>query len=160
MADVFSKSKRSAVMRAIKGKNSKIEVLLRKALWKKGFRYRLNSPRYFGTPDIVLKKYRTVIFVDSCFWHGCARHFRLPAVRVAFWRDKIQANRARDRKVTLAYRRRGWTIFRFWEHDIKRDINKLVERLEVRREMWEKEINAASQNRQSRPGARSHQTNT
>lgn len=131
MTDVFTKSKRSEVMRAVKGKDSKLEILFRRALWARGFRYSLNSKKYFGTPDIVLKRYRTVIFVDSCFWHGCKKHFRLPAVRTRFWRTKIQTNRARDMKVTSFYRSQGWTIFRIWEHDIKRNINKLLDSIEV-----------------------------
>jgi DNA mismatch endonuclease, patch repair protein len=129
MADVFSKQKRSAVMRAVKGKNTKIELLFRKALWRRGFRYSTNSSLYFGTPDVVLRKYKAVIFVDSCFWHGCRKHFSMPAVRVAFWRAKIETNRLRDKTVGSYYRRRGWTVFRFWEHDIKRATDQLVDKV-------------------------------
>jgi DNA mismatch endonuclease, patch repair protein len=130
MADVFSKAKRSEVMRAVKSKNTKLEILFRKALWKKGFRYSTNSKKYFGTPDIVLRKHNTVIFVDSCFWHGCGKHFRLPAVRRKFWKDKIETNRRRDKNVSAFYRRRGWTVLRFWQHDIMTELNRLVQIVE------------------------------
>lgn len=132
MTDVFPKVKRSAVMRAVRAKDSKIEKHFRKALWRRGFRHSTNSRLYFGTPDIVLRKYRTVIFVDSCFWHGCRKHFTMPAVRVAFWASKIEANRLRDKKVTSFYRKRGWIVFRFWEHDIKRFVDRLVSRVVLR----------------------------
>jgi len=130
MADVFSKAKRSEVMRAVKGKNTKIELLFRKALWRRGFRYSTNSRKYFGTPDIVLRRYKTVIFVDSCFWHGCGKHCRLPAVRGVFWKNKITTNKARDKKVSAFYRRRGWTVFRIWEHDMKKSIDRLLHTIE------------------------------
>jgi len=128
--DVFTKAKRSDVMRAVKGKNTKLELCFRRALWRKGFRYSTNSSRYFGTPDIVLRKHKTVVFVDSCFWHGCRKHFRLPAVRVSFWSTKIETNRARDKKVTSFYRGRGWRVFRVWEHDIRKSIDSLINRIE------------------------------
>jgi DNA mismatch endonuclease (patch repair protein) len=128
--DVFTKAKRSEVMRAVKSKNTKLELCFRRALWKKGFRYATNSTRYFGTPDIVLRKHKAVVFVDSCFWHGCRKHCGLPAVRVSFWKAKIETNRARDKKVTSFYRRRGWLVFRVWEHDIKRSIERLIQRIE------------------------------
>jgi DNA mismatch endonuclease (patch repair protein) len=132
MTDVFSKRKRSEVMRAVKGKNTKLEIHFRKALWRRGFRYSTNSKLYFGTPDIVLRKYKAVIFVDSCFWHGCGKHFGLPAVRVRFWREKIEKNKLRDKTVTSFYRKKGWTVFRFWEHDIKRATNRLVDKIVIR----------------------------
>lgn len=81
MADVVSKNRRSEIMSRIKSKDSKIEVLFRKELWKQGFRYSKNSSKYFGKPDIALPKYETVIFIDSCFWHGCKKHCRLPSTR-------------------------------------------------------------------------------
>ena|ERR1700722_16059421 len=158
MADVLSKSQRSRLMRAVKGKNSKIELIVRRALWREGFRYSLHSRRYFGTPDIVLKKYKTVIFVDSCFWHGCKKHFQMPAVRVAFWRAKINTNRARDRSVNLFYRRREWTVFRFWEHDITTDITKLIQTVAIRRSLCEKRGDVKTQWPEFRPGAQRSKT--
>lgn len=115
-------------MSAVRSKDTKIEVAFRELLWRRGFRYRKNPAKYFGKPDLVLKKHTTVIFIDSCFWHGCKKHFGLPATRINFWRKKIERNRSRDKETNAFYKKQGWTIFRFWEHDIKKDLNRLVER--------------------------------
>ena len=77
--DTVSKTKRSEIMSRVKNRDSKMEISFRKKLWRRGFRYLKNSTKYFGKPDIVLPKYETVIFLDSCFWHGCERHCNLPA---------------------------------------------------------------------------------
>ena len=74
MTYIFSKNKRSEIMSKVRSKGSKIEIEFRKKLWQAGFRYRKNATKYFGKPDIVLPKYKTVIFIDSCFWHGCKKH--------------------------------------------------------------------------------------
>lgn len=117
MSDIVSKKKRSEIMSHIKSKDSKIEVLFRKALWKQGFRYSKNSSKYFGKPDIVLLKYKTVIFIDSCFWHGCKKHCRIPSVRKKYWTEKISRNKERDKEVSKYYKKQDWRIFRVWEHD-------------------------------------------
>lgn len=117
-------------MSKVKSKDSKIEIDFRKAIWKAGFRYRKNSIKYFGKPDIVLPKYRTAIFIDSCFWHGCKRHCRLPSARKKYWTAKIERNKERDREVNRYYRKTGWKIIRVWEHEIKNTdsiISKIVE---------------------------------
>lgn len=119
MSDIVSKKKRSEIMSRIKSKDSKIEILFRIELWKQGFRYRKNSVKHFGKPDIVLPKYKTVIFIDSCFWHGCKKHCRIPAVRKKFWTEKITRNKERDKEVSKFYKKQGWKIFRIWEHDLK-----------------------------------------
>lgn len=119
MADIFSKKKRSEIMSKVRSKDSKIEIEFRKALWNAGFRYRKNSTKYFGKPDLVLKKYKTVIFIDSCFWHGCKKHGTIPKTRRKFWEDKIERNKLRDKKVSQYYRRLDWKIIRIWEHVIK-----------------------------------------
>ena len=119
MTDIFSGQKRSDIMSKVKSSGSKIESLVSRALWAEGFRYRKNSKRYFGKPDIVLPKYQTVIFVDSCFWHGCSRHFSLPETRKKFWRDKIDANKRRDAAVNKYYKKTGWRVIRIWEHWLK-----------------------------------------
>lgn len=119
MADTVSKKKRSEIMSKVKSKDSKIEVDFRKAIWKKGFRYRKNPTKYFGKPDIVLPKHKTAIFIDSCFWHGCKRHCRLPSARKKYWTTKIERNKERDKKVNRHYRKMGWKIIRVWEHEIK-----------------------------------------
>jgi DNA mismatch endonuclease (patch repair protein) len=126
MADIFSKIKRSDIMSKVKNKDSKIEIALRKALWKEGYRYRKNSTKYFGKPDIVLTKYKTVIFVDSCFWHGCKKHGSIPATRTDFWERKIARNKERDKEVNRHYKKEGWQIIRVWEHELKKDFEKTV----------------------------------
>ena len=100
MTDTVTKKKRSEIMRAVKSKDTKLEIAFRKKLWAKGFRYSKNSSKYFGKPDIVLKKYKAVIFLDSCFWHGCTKHCRIPAVRKKYWNEKIERNKERDREVS------------------------------------------------------------
>ncbi len=133
MADTVSKKKRSEIMSKVRSKDSKIEIEFRKNLWKKGFRYSKNSPKYFGKPDLVLKKYKTVIFIDSCFWHGCKKHCRIPATKKDYWIPKIEKNKQRDKEVNRHYRKIGWTTVRIWEHEIiknkTRAINKVVNSL-------------------------------
>lgn len=107
-------------MSRVKSKDSKIETLFRKELWKADFRYRKNSVKYFGKPDIVLPKYKTAIFVDSCFWHGCEKHCRIPTARKKYWTAKIERNIARDKEVSKYYKQQGWKIFRIWEHDLSK----------------------------------------
>lgn len=130
MTDIFSKNKRSEIMSKIKAKETKLEVQFRKELWKAGFRYRKNVSGYYGKPDILLVKYKTVIFIDSCFWHGCKKHFKLPRSKVEFWKKKIERNRKRDIEVDKYYKEIGWKILRVWEHEIKKNneqaINKLI----------------------------------
>ncbi len=105
-------------MGAVKNKNSKLETMFRKELWKHGFRYRKNVSSRFGKPDIVLSKYKTVIFIDSCFWHFCPLHGELPKNNFAFWEKKLNANRQRDEKVTDHYMNNDWNIIRIWEHEL------------------------------------------
>ena len=129
MPDIVSKKKRSEIMSRIKSKDSKIEVSFRKELWKQGFRYSKNSSKYFGKPDVVLLKHKTVIFIDSCFWHGCKKHCRIPSVRKKYWIEKISRNKERDREVSKHYKKQKWKIFRVWEHDIKKDRQKIVDKI-------------------------------
>jgi len=126
MTDVVSKKKRSEIMSAVRSKDTKIEIAFRKALWKQGFRYRKNSAKYFGKPDLVLKKYKTAIFIDSCFWHGCKKHCRIPATNKKYWTDKINRNKERDKEVNKFYKKTGWKIIRIWEHDLQKNIRKIT----------------------------------
>ena len=131
--DVFSKKKRSEIMSKIKSKDTKIEILFRKALWKKGFRYRKNSSKHFGKPDLVLPKYKTVIFIDSCFWHNCPKHGCLPKSNLRYWRKKIKQNKERDKEVKKYYKKISWKIFRIWEHEFKKkDAKAIIEKLIIR----------------------------
>ena len=136
MADIFTKKKRSEIMSKVRAKDSKIEIAFRKKLWAEGFRYSKNSAKYFGKPDIALLKYKTVIFIDSCFWHGCKKHGSIPMTRKKFWTEKIERNKIRDRKVNKHYKKEDWQTIRIWEHDLNRytsiEIGKVVKCLKVK----------------------------
>lgn len=120
MADVMTPEQRSRCMAAIKGKDTKPEMIVRKYLFSRGLRYRVNNRKLPGSPDIVLKKYRTVVFIDGCFWHGHegCRHFRLPKSNVDFWKHKITMNMARDYANTVDLELAGWRVIRVWECEI------------------------------------------
>ncbi|MFQ5564050.1 MAG: very short patch repair endonuclease [Parvularculaceae bacterium] len=119
--DVFPPEKRSEVMRAVKGADTKPELTLRKALFAKGFRYRLHRKDLPGKPDLVFPKYHAVVFVHGCFWHGhdCARGRRVPKTNRAYWTAKIARNRERDAKNVAALRKAGWRVFTVWECELK-----------------------------------------
>lgn len=121
MADRMTPEQRSRCMAAIKGKNTKPEMLVRKFLHSKGLRFRVNNSKLPGSPDIVLKKYKTVIFVDGCFWHGHegCKYYRLPKTNSDFWRHKIILNIARDYANNVDLRLAGWRVIRVWECGIK-----------------------------------------
>lgn len=126
--DKVSALKRSETMRAVKSRDSKIEHDFRRELWRRGFRYRKNAAKYYGKPDIVLKKYKTVIFIDSCFWHGCPEHLRMPSSRQEYWNNKIGKNRKRDLAVNEYYKNMGWAVIRIWEHDLKKNADEAVDK--------------------------------
>ena len=117
--DKISAQKRSEIMSKVRSQDSKIEVAFRKKLWEQGFRYRKNSKRYYGRPDIILPKYKTVIFIDSCFWHGCTTHCRMPKNNAEYWQNKITRNRERDDIVTMHYQKINWQVIRIWEHELE-----------------------------------------
>ena len=128
MADKFSPKKRSQIMSKIKSKNTKLENKIISDLWKKGFRFRRNVASLKGKPDIAIKKYKIVIFIDSCFWHGCPQHCRMPSTNKIYWEKKIKKNRERDKEVSNYYKKNGWHILRIWEHKLKDNYeNVLVE---------------------------------
>lgn len=116
MTDIVDKATRSRMMSGIRGKNTKPEVLVRKALHAAGFRFRIHVDTLPGKPDIVLPRYRAVIFVHGCFWHGhdCA-YFRLPQSNTAFWQAKIEANRLRDLRSIDQLKGKGWKVLVLWE---------------------------------------------
>lgn len=109
-------------MKAVKSKHTQFENKVTKILWNHGFRFRKNT-NMLGKPDISIKKYKIVIFLDSCFWHGCKLHCRLPEANKDYWSTKIAKNKKRDREVTNFYETKGWHILRIWEHQIKEDFN-------------------------------------
>jgi DNA mismatch endonuclease (patch repair protein) len=120
MADVVSPEIRSRMMSGIRGKNTKPEIHLRSLLHRRGFRFRLHAKDLPGRPDIVLPRYRSAIFVNGCFWHGHdCRYFKWPRTRERFWREKIEANRERDRKKAAALRLLSWRVCVVWECALK-----------------------------------------
>lgn len=120
MADNVSGEIRSRMMSGIRGKDTKPELYVRKALHAAGFRYRLHDRKLPGKPDIVLPKYRAVIFVHGCFWHGHDCHlFRLPATRTDFWQGKIEINVERDHRSEQALAVGGWRVAKVWECALK-----------------------------------------
>jgi len=124
----YTTPKRSKIMSAIRAKNSKPEVLLRKALWNKDVRFRLNNKNLPGRPDITIKKYCLAIFVDGEFWHGYnwdENQFSIKTNR-RFWVPKIERNMQRDREVNRQLNESGYTVFRFWANEIKSDLNRCV----------------------------------
>lgn len=119
--DVHDKKTRSYNMSQIKGKDTKPEEIVRKYLFSKGFRYRKNDKRLPGTPDIVLPKHRTVIFVNGCFWHGHegCKYFVVPKTNTEFWLSKINANRERDSRNHAALVADGWKVIDVWECELR-----------------------------------------
>ena len=119
--DKLTQEQRHRCMSAIKGKNTKPELLVRKFLFNRGFRYRLNHPRLPGHPDLVLRKYRTVIFVNGCFWHGHegCKYYVLPKTNVGFWQNKIERNQNRDKEERQKLATMGWHCITVWECQLK-----------------------------------------
>ncbi len=135
MTDSISTEKRSWNMARIKSKNTQIELAVRKYLFTRGFRYRLHVRNLPGKPDLVLKKYNTVIFVHGCYWHqhaGC-KYATIPKTRIEFWKNKFQANIRNDSKNTELLEQMGWRVLIVWECQILRDfeatMNELVDSL-------------------------------
>ena len=121
MADIKTKESRSYNMSRIAGKDTKPEELVRKYLFSKGFRYRKNVRKLPGTPDLVLPKYRTVIFVNGCFWHGHeeCKYFVWPKNNAEFWRQKIETNISRDQRKEAQLRDMGWNVMIVWECELR-----------------------------------------
>jgi len=126
MTDKFSKKKRSEIMSKVKGKDTKLEIEFRKELWKVGLRYRKNVTKMLGKPDLYFPGKKIVVFLDSCFWHGCREHCRMPNSNIKYWEKKIERNKKRDKEVTKYYENNGFKIIRIWEHEIKENFNRTV----------------------------------
>jgi DNA mismatch endonuclease (patch repair protein) len=126
MADVMTPKQRSRCMAAVKGKDTKPEMIVRKYLFSRGLRFRVQVRKLPGTPDIVLPKYKTAIFVNGCFWHGHegCKYFRLPKSNVEFWKEKIERNIERDRESMQALLDLGWKIIRVWECELRNKANR------------------------------------
>jgi DNA mismatch endonuclease, patch repair protein len=133
MVDIVDRATRSRMMSGIRGRNTKPELLIRSLLHRRGFRFRLDARDLPGRPDIVLPRYRAVIFVHGCFWHGhdCPL-FKWPQTRPEFWRDKIGRNRTNDAKALAALHERGWRVATVWECALRganRDLDGVLQRL-------------------------------
>ena len=131
--DVLTKEQRHRCMKNVKSVNTKLEVLLRKALWHNGIRYRKNYKCLPGTPDIAITKRKIAIFVDGDFWHA-RNHQYNPGEQIrtnkTFWGTKLARNVERDKEVNDALLAEGWLVLRFWESDIKKDVAKCVREIE------------------------------
>lgn len=128
MSDKLTPEQRHKNMAAIRGKDTKPEMVVRHYLWKHGFRYRLNHKRLPGKPDVVLRKYRTCIFVNGCFWHGHTldadgqlpcRYYKVPQSNTEFWEAKVNRNRNRDIEVQKKLAAMGWHSITIWECELK-----------------------------------------
>lgn len=126
MSDIFSRAKRSDIMSKISSNDTKPEILVRKFLFSKGFRYRINVKTLPGKPDIVLPKYKTIIFVNGCFWHGhnCKKG-KLPSSNTDFWKGKISNNRSRDDKNSDLLVKLGWKVITIWQCEISKIDNRI-----------------------------------
>lgn len=119
--DKVSPRVRSFIMSRIRSRNTAMEVLFARELRRSRVSFRQHA-NLLGKPDFVFRKAKTVVFLDSCFWHRCPYHYRHPQSRPEYWGPKIENNVKRDRKTRSEYRRCGWKVFRFWEHQIQNDI--------------------------------------
>ncbi|WP_136467881.1 very short patch repair endonuclease [Flagellimonas onchidii] len=122
---------RSKIMGKIRGKNTKPELAFRKALWAAGYRYRIDYKKLIGKPDIVLKKHKTVIFIDGEFWHGYNWEERKQRIKTnrEFWIPKIERNIQRDQEVNAALDALGYTVFRFWESEVKEHLDDCLQKV-------------------------------
>lgn len=129
MADNLTKAERSKLMSKVSQKNTKPEMIVRKYLHSKGFRYRTNVKKLPGSPDIVLAKYKTVIFVHGCYWHGhSCRAGNLPSTNLTYWQKKISDNQKRDTKKENMLKELGWKVLKVWGCEVK-TLQKREERL-------------------------------
>lgn len=130
--DIFTKEQRSKIMSKIRGKDTKEEILLAKALWKRGHRYRKNNRKVFGTPDLTFKKSRIAIFVDGEFFHGFNWEERKYKIQTnqEFWIKKIERNIQRDKEVNKRLLAEGWIVIRFWSSFVKKNLDDCISIIE------------------------------
>lgn len=119
--DVLSREKRSQIMASVKSSDTKPEMLVRRYLHAHSFRYGLHNRKLPGSPDIVLRKYKTIIFINGCFWHGHegCKYYRLPKSNIEFWQTKIVRNRQRDIETIEALKVKGWRVITIWECELR-----------------------------------------
>lgn len=130
MTDVHSKETRSYNMSQIRGKWTKQEILIHNILKGRKIKHMMH-PDIEGKPDILIKNSKTLIFLDGCFWHKCPRCFRQPETNREFWMNKIENNFKKDKEVTKKLKRKGWTILRLWEHEIRENLSECIKRIEL-----------------------------
>ena len=126
MADNLTKEQRSRIMSRIKGRDTKPELVIKPLMRKLGFLY---QPKMYGRPDFANKRMKIAVFVDGCFWHGCPGHYKAPKQNAAYWKAKVANNRRRDKTVNSKLKGRGWKVVRIWEHDIKRNSTKNLDKI-------------------------------
>lgn len=129
----YTTPKRSKIMSKIRGKNTQPELAFRRALYAAGYRYRVDYKKLIGKPDIALKKYKTVIFIDGEYWHGFNWDERKPKIKTnrEFWIAKIERNMQRDAEVNEELNRQGYKVFRFWETEIKKELDRCLKEVLV-----------------------------
>jgi DNA mismatch endonuclease (patch repair protein) len=120
---------RSAIMRSVRSRDTGPEMVLRRALWASGMRYRVHARIARTRPDLSFPGARVAVFVDGCFWHGCPRHYGLPKSNVGFWTAKLAGNVERDTRDRLRLETAGWVVLRVWQCEIKEDIQAVVRRI-------------------------------
>lgn len=130
--DRLTPEQRHKNMQAIKGKDSKIEILLRQELWSRGLRYRKNAKSVYGHPDIVFISKKIAVFCDGEFWHGYDWENRIKSIKSnqAFWISKIERNMQRDKEVEAELKHQGWTVIRFWGNEISKSVEKCADIIE------------------------------
>lgn len=124
---------RSHCMSRIRSANTKPEMHLRRALWAAGLRFRVRG-KTCGRPDVVFTRSKLAVFVDGCFWHGCPVHGTHPKTNQGYWRSKIEGNKARDERVSAQLHALGWSVMRFWLHQLDDDLPRVVEQIQAERE--------------------------
>lgn len=127
----YTTPERSKIMSKIRGKNTKPELAFRKALWAAGYRYRIDYKKLIGKPDVLLKKYKTAIFIDGEFWHGYNWDERKAKIKSnrEFWIAKIERNIQRDKEVNQELKKLGYTVFRFWQKEIDKNLDVSLEKV-------------------------------
>ena len=130
MTDNLTKEQRRKNMSAIKSTHTKMEDKVCYALWNRGLRFRKNVNTLPGKPDIAIKKHKLVIFLDSCFWHKCPKHFKQPKSNLEYWIPKIDRTVNRDKEINKFYSEHNWHLMRIWEHEIKKDFDSTINKIE------------------------------
>ena len=117
-------------MRSVRSRDTKIEREFRRLLRSHGLRFAVNDAKMLGKPDIVFRRLKVVVFIDSCFWHGCKKHCRFPTANKSYWATKIERNKKRDSLVTRKLKKEKWRVLRIWEHSLRKSPNAIARKVE------------------------------